>query len=117
MGLNTSVYANVALLVLYSTAIPLNVFFIATVLPDLARKCLMKVKLLIATMTVVHIIWCFTWLSLSLTVLLIEVVWELLFSIVQVSAFMRCLPKHVYVLSYYETLIEEFCEALSARLR
>lgn len=76
-----------------------------------------RVKLLIATMTVVHIIWCFTWLSLSLTVLLIEVVWELLFSIVQVSAFMRCLPKHVYVLSYYETLIEEFCEALSARLR
>ncbi|KAK6029780.1 hypothetical protein OSTOST_04103 [Ostertagia ostertagi] len=42
LGLNTCTYANIGLLALYCIAIPLNVFFIATILPELTRRCVMK---------------------------------------------------------------------------
>ncbi|XGW35373.1 hypothetical protein V3C99_018963, partial [Haemonchus contortus] len=72
LGLNTCTYTNVSLLALYCFAIPLNVFFFATLLPEVTRRCVMKLKLLIATVTVVNIIWSITWLCLSLTFSLIE---------------------------------------------
>ncbi|WKY15515.1 hypothetical protein Q1695_000752 [Nippostrongylus brasiliensis] len=72
LGMDTSIYANVALLALYCLAIPVNVFFVVAVLPELSRKCLMKVKLLITAMIVVNVIWSFNWLWMTLAATLIE---------------------------------------------
>ncbi|KAK5986379.1 hypothetical protein GCK32_015487 [Trichostrongylus colubriformis] len=72
LGLNTCTYVNIGLLVLYCIAIPLNVFFLATILPELTRRCVMKLKLLIATVIAANIVWSLTWLCLCITASLIE---------------------------------------------
>ncbi|EYB87416.1 hypothetical protein Y032_0263g594 [Ancylostoma ceylanicum] len=72
LGLNTSIYTNISLVVFYCFVVPLNVFFFVSIVPELTRKCIMKLKLLVATLIAVNILWSLTWLCLSVAVCIIQ---------------------------------------------
>ncbi|KHJ99616.1 hypothetical protein OESDEN_00387 [Oesophagostomum dentatum] len=79
LALNTSIYSNIGLLLYYCIVIPLNVFFFASIVPELTRKCIMKLKLLVATIVVANILWSLTWLCLSVAVCIIQETDEVMF--------------------------------------
>ncbi|KJH42842.1 hypothetical protein DICVIV_11157 [Dictyocaulus viviparus] len=68
---NIPQYVNVGLLVLYCIIVPLNIIFLIAILPEITRRIVMKLKLLICTLIGVSIMWSLTWLFLLL-ILLIE---------------------------------------------
>ncbi|RCN35553.1 hypothetical protein ANCCAN_18575 [Ancylostoma caninum] len=74
LGLNTSIYTNISLVVFYCFVVPLNVFFFVSIVPELTRKCIIKLKLLVATLVAVNIMWSLTWLCLSVAVCIIQVI-------------------------------------------
>ncbi|KAK6759554.1 hypothetical protein RB195_021248 [Necator americanus] len=79
LGLNASIYTNISLVLFYCIVVPLNVFFFVSIVPELTRKCVMKLKLLVATLVAVNIIWSITWLFLSVVVCIIQETDEVMF--------------------------------------
>ncbi|ETN84928.1 hypothetical protein NECAME_01488 [Necator americanus] len=43
LGLNASIYTNISLVLFYCIVVPLNVFFFVSIVPELTRKCVMKI--------------------------------------------------------------------------
>ncbi|CAJ0610347.1 unnamed protein product [Cylicocyclus nassatus] len=79
LALNTSVYTNISLIVFYCIVLPLNVFLFASIVPELTRSSVMKLKLLVATLVAVNILWSVTWLFLSVAVTIIQESDEVMF--------------------------------------